>query len=99
MRYIIALGFLAASALVPGRDPAQTVSIQRFSDWNFYNNAGWRAAYRGNLEVAARRFLLAIEVARPEAARDPRLLARSYADLAWVLYQPGRAGEADPLAQ
>jgi tetratricopeptide (TPR) repeat protein len=98
MRQIIPLGLLATLALGSGRADGQTLSMQDFSDWNYYNNAGWRAAYRGDLEEAARRFIRASEIARPVAATAPKLLARSYADLAWILYQQGRAVEAEPLA-
>jgi tetratricopeptide (TPR) repeat protein len=75
------------------------LSEQRFVDWSYYKNAGWRAAERGDFAEAARRFTLAADVLRPEWERAPGLMAHNYADLAWVLYQQGRANEAEPLAR
>jgi tetratricopeptide (TPR) repeat protein len=94
---------LALATAVPGPPSssaaARSLSFRDFSDWNFANTAGQRALGRGNLDIAARRFHTAIAIARPVASSDPRLLARSYNDLALVLVLQGRAGEAEPLAQ
>jgi tetratricopeptide (TPR) repeat protein len=79
--------------------PKQELSFSQFADWNFYNNVGWIALARNELTKAEQMFGRAIEVARIEEASDPRLMARSYGDLAWVLHRQGRDAEAEPLAR
>lgn len=82
----------AAQTASPGpRDP--------FARWLSYNTRGWAAVYKKDLPRAESLFRTCIEAAREESATDPRLLARSYADLAWVLHLTGRADQARPLAR
>ncbi len=83
---------------VTGVARAAALSDQVFVVWDFYNNAAWRAANRGDIPEATHRFKLAIETLQPEWERAPGLMARSYADFAWALYKQGRAEEARPLA-
>ena len=42
---------------------------------------------------------MAIQTIRPYSKRDQKLLARSYGDLARVLYHEGRYADAEPLAE
>jgi tetratricopeptide (TPR) repeat protein len=94
---------LALATAVPGPSSSsaatRSLSFRDFSDWNFANTAGQLALRRGDLNLASRRFHTAIAIARPAVSSDPRLLARSYNDLALVLVLQGRASEAEPLAE
>jgi tetratricopeptide (TPR) repeat protein len=87
---------LCQSAIAAG-DPEIPLGI--IGDWRFYNDAGWRCLYKGDLELAEQRFSLAIKALRPYYPTSARLLARSYCDLARVLYHEGRYAEAEPLAK
>jgi len=71
----------------------------QFYDWVLHDKAGWSALRLNKLEKAEYCFGKAIEVARLELDADPRLMARSYGDLAWVLHRRGRDAEAEPLAR
>lgn len=96
---IVALSAVApATGQRPFVDPPSATE-ERFRHWLVYNDEGWFALGDGDLGLAEDRFRKAIESARPEAATDPRLLARSYADLAWVLHLLGRDKDAEPLAR
>jgi tetratricopeptide (TPR) repeat protein len=70
-----------------------------FVDWTTHNDSGWGSLYRGDLHMAEQHFSKAIERVRPYYKNDPRLLARSYCDLSWVLHRQGRSAEALPLAE
>ncbi len=87
---------LSASAQAPA---TAKLTHNQFSDWFFNNNAGWKALGLNQLDKAEYYFRKAIDVARLELDADPRLLARSYGDLAWVLHREGRDSEAEPLAR
>jgi tetratricopeptide (TPR) repeat protein len=95
------LGFLAflvtlAASLAAG--PPQEMPIDALRDWQFYNNAGWRSLQNKDYLKAEERFGAAIRVVRPFETTQRRLMARSYHDLAQVLYHQGRFAEAQPLA-
>jgi tetratricopeptide (TPR) repeat protein len=88
--------------LLPGPALAQDpkdLPFDALTDWYYYNNAGWRALNRGNLERAAQAFRMAIQVLRPCEAQQRELMARSNADFARVLYFQKRYDEAEPLAR
>ncbi len=85
---------IAAASSVRGDD----VPSRALRDWQYYNNTGWLAFRRNELALAEHRFQRAIETIRPFAAESAALLARSYSDLAWVLYKEDRFAEAQPLA-
>jgi tetratricopeptide (TPR) repeat protein len=53
----------------------------------------------GDYVKAEERFDMAIAAIRPYSASDRRLLARSYCDLARVLYHQERYAQAEPLAK
>ncbi len=78
--------------------PPQEMPIDALRDWQFFNNAGWRSLQNKEYAQAEERFNAAIRVVRPYVATEQRLLARSYHDLARVLYHEGRFAEAEPLA-
>jgi hypothetical protein len=68
-------------------------------EWLFCNNAGWQDLQRGKYDRAEKQFIAAIKLIRPYDIKDQRLLARSYGDLARVLYHQGRFAQAEPLAR
>ena len=68
-------------------------------DWQSYNNGGWRLLNQGKYDRPEDYFRTAIEEIRPYQKTDQRLLARSYPDLARVLYHQGRYADAEPLAE
>jgi tetratricopeptide (TPR) repeat protein len=86
-------------ATAAGQAARKTLSHDQVSDWRAYIQAGWIGVKRNDLPYAESMFKRAIELARIEADTDPRLMARSYADLAWVLHVEGRDAEAEPLAK
>lgn len=92
-----ALGQQAGTA--PRRPVGSKLTIEQLRDWSDFSAMGRGALARRDLKYAEDLFKRAIEVARIEAATDPRLLARSYGDLAWVLHGQGRDAEAEPLAE
>ncbi len=111
MRCVIPL-VISAAALLPATAPAQQavkatarrpkepgLTIEQMRDWSEFSTMGRGALAKRNLKYAEELFKRAIEVARIEADTDPRLLARSYGDLAWVLHGQGRDVEAEPLAE
>jgi tetratricopeptide (TPR) repeat protein len=83
-----------------GQAPASNkLTHNQFSDWLFHHNAGWKSIGLNKLAKAEYCFKEAIKVAQIEVETDPRLMARSYGDLAWVLHLEGRDAEAEPLAR
>ena len=104
-------GLLLAASLLPATAFAQRVApepprakgggltIEQFTDWTDYSAMGRGALAKRDLKYAEELFKRAIEVARIEVDTDPRLLARSMGDLAWVLHGQGRDAEAEPLAK
>ena len=77
----------------------ETIPFDVISYWKFHNDDGWRQLEKGKLKRAEERFVLAIDLLRPYESIDRRLMARSYCDLARVLYHQGRYAEAEPLAK
>ncbi len=85
--------------LAPWRASAQEMAVYAISDWSYYNTRAWRWIDAGELEKAERALGLAIKAIRPLESTHRRLLARSYRDLAWVLYLEKRAAQAEPLCK
>ncbi len=83
----------------PRKATSDHLTHEQFRDWSDFNGMGRGALAKRNLPYAEYLFKRAIEIARVEADSDPRLLARSYGDLAWVLHGQGRDDEAEPLAE
>lgn len=75
------------------------IPLRALQDWQFFNNAAWRALQRGDYNEAELRFREAIKTIEPHQRREQSLLARSYSDLARVLYHQRRYKEAEPLAK
>ncbi len=78
---------------------AQDFPLGVVSHWQYYNNAGTIALKRGDYATAELKFDAAIAILRPYQTIDQRLLARSFTDLAQVLYYQKRYAEAEPLAK
>ncbi|WP_337173221.1 tetratricopeptide repeat protein [Paludisphaera sp.] len=96
----IGLGAFLAVACVVGRaGEAPPKPAEVYGAWSFYNNMGWGAYYRGDLELARDRFTHAIEYIRPYQKEYPRLMSRSCHDLTRVLCAVGRYSDAEPLAR
>jgi tetratricopeptide (TPR) repeat protein len=72
---------------------------QAMSYWSYYNNMGWMAFNRGELDIAEFRFSKAIESIRPYQKLHLTITARSYHDLSRVLCAQKRFAEAEPLAK
>ena len=79
--------------------PAQSIPIEVLHDWQFYNDAGWKSLKKGSYAKAEQSFNMAIQTIRRYQVIDQQLLARSYGDLARVLYHEQRYTEAEPLAK
>ena len=88
-----------ATAPATPRPKGPRLTNEQFKDWADFNAMGKGALAKRNLTYAEDLFKRAVEVARIEADSDPRLLARSLGDLAWVLHGQGRDSEAEPLAR
>ena len=82
-----------------GGRAAQDIPTSVLRDWQDYNDAGWRNLKKGSYAKAEQSFNLAIQTIRRYQVIDQRLLARSYGDLARVLYREQRYTEAEPLAK
>jgi tetratricopeptide (TPR) repeat protein len=78
---------------------AQDVPLMVLDYWMYHDERGWKAIARQDYTQAEIEFDKAIEQLVPYKPRNPRLLARSYCDLANVLYHQGRYSEAEPLAK
>lgn len=96
----IGLGAILAVACAVGRaGEAPPTPAEVYGAWSFYNNMGWGAYYRGDLDLARDRFTRAIEYLRPYQKEYPRLMSRSCHDLTRVLCAVGRFSDAEPLAR
>jgi tetratricopeptide (TPR) repeat protein len=94
-----AIGMLGASPPQQGSQPTKKMSIEELHDWIFVNNRAWDALRNGQYSQAEQRFRYAIKIAAKYEKQNPRLLARSYHDLALTLHEEGRYAEAEPLAK
>jgi tetratricopeptide (TPR) repeat protein len=90
---LLALGHAAVPAA------AQDIPLGVIGDWKFYNDAAWRCINRGDYALAEERLNMAIKELRPYFPKSARLLARTYCDLARVLYHQSRYTDAEPLAK
>jgi tetratricopeptide (TPR) repeat protein len=98
---ILLLHWLAVPVVLALVRPAAAedeIPLQALQNWKIYNNAGWAFLNRGRYDQAEDKFRRAIAEIRPYAKQDMRLMARSYADLARVLYHKGSYADAEPLA-
>src|SRR5262249_29836819 len=90
---------LVVLLLGAAKGSADDIPVLVLRDWQYYNDTGWMYLNRANYAKAEQRFRMAIDEIRPYQTTDQRLLARSYADLARVLYHQGRYADAEPLAR
>src|SRR4051794_29453048 len=97
-----------SAAAPPVNSPAPTgaltagapeIPVHALREWLYFNNLGWRYLEAGSYPQAERNFQAAVKAVWPYRIRHPRLLARTYLDLARVLYHEGRAADAEPLAK
>lgn len=88
---------LSASPRLLGGD--EQPEEQAWNSWKYYNNMGWMAFQRGDLDVARSRFSMAIDSIRPHQKAHLGAMARSYHDLSRVLCAQKRFAEAEPLAK
>ena len=93
------LAGLVALILSSAAARGDEIPIRVLQDWKYYNDTGWTYLNRADYARAEQRFKKAIDEIRPYQRSDQRLLARSYADLARVLYHQGRYADAEPLAR
>ncbi len=91
--------FFVTFFLFPINVGAEEFPVGVVGHWQFYNNSGWSAFRQGDYVKAAQKFDAAIQVLRPYQKIDQRLLARSYADLAVVMFTQKRYSDAEPLAR
>lgn len=92
------LAFALACVVVRADEPAPP-SSEVYGAWSYYNNMGWGAYYRGDLDLARDRFSHAVDYIRPYQDKYPRLMSRSCHDLTRVLCAQGRYSDAEPMAR
>jgi tetratricopeptide (TPR) repeat protein len=78
---------------------AQNVPLRALDNWMWYDEHGWADINNGRYDRAEQKFNMAIKEIKPYAPANRRLMARSYCDLARVLYHQKRYAEAEPLAK
>jgi len=76
----------------------QSVPLRALDNWMWYNESGWADIEKGYYDRAEQKFNLAIKEIKDYAPGNRRLMARTYCDLARVLYHQKRYAEAEPLA-
>jgi tetratricopeptide (TPR) repeat protein len=77
----------------------QNVPLRALDNWMFYNESGWKDVEKGRYDRAEQKFNLAIKEIQPYSPGNRKLMARTYCDLARVLYYQERYAEAEPLAK
>lgn len=90
---------LAIVCVVVRADEPPPPSSEVYGAWSFYNNMGWGAYYRSDLDLARDRFSHAVDYIRPYQGKYPRLMSRSCHDLTRVLCAQGRFSDAEPMAK
>ena len=65
----------------------------------WYNENGWKDIEKGRYDRAEQKFKMAIKEIEPYSPANRKLMARSYCDLARVLYYQERYADAEPLAK
>ena len=65
----------------------------------WYNENGWKDIEKGRYDRAEQKFNMAIKEIQPYSPANRKLMARSYCDLARVLYYQERYADAEPLAK
>jgi tetratricopeptide (TPR) repeat protein len=77
----------------------QDVPLRALDNWLRYNEHGWIDLEKGRYDRAEQQFNMAIKEIQPYSPGNRKLMARTYCDLARVLYYQERYEEAEPLAK
>ncbi len=78
---------------------AQNVPLKALDNWMWYDERGWVDLERGRFDRAEQEFNMAIKEIKSYPPANRKLMAKSYCDLARVLYHQKRYAEAQPLAE
>ena len=78
---------------------AQSSHLRALSDWMVHEQEAAKSFQNGDYSQAVERLTLAIRDIRPYLPETRRIMAKSYCDLAQVLYHQQRYDEAEPLAR
>jgi tetratricopeptide (TPR) repeat protein len=78
---------------------AQSNRLPALRDWMWYQEEAAKCLDKGNYAGAEERLNLAIKEIRPYFPDTRRIMAKSYCDLARVLYHQKRYAQAEPLAE
>lgn len=78
---------------------AQSSHLRALSDWMVHQQEAAKNFQNGDYYRAVERLNLAIKDIRPYLPETRRIMAKSYCDLAQVLYHQQRYDEAEPLAR
>jgi tetratricopeptide (TPR) repeat protein len=78
---------------------AQSSRLRALSDWMVHEQEAARSFQNGDYSQAAERLNLAIKDIHPYLPDTRRIMAKTYCDLAQVLYHQQRYDEAEPLAR
>ena len=78
---------------------AQSSHLRALSDWMVHQQEAAKSFQNGDYYRAVERLNLAIKDIRPYLPETRRIMAKSYCDLAQVLYHQRRYDEAEPLAR
>jgi tetratricopeptide (TPR) repeat protein len=93
------VGLASTPSIAGESDDDREMTVTEFHEWTYFTELGWVAVQHNDFVNAAKRFKTAIGFARIGARKDPRLLARSYSDMAYALHRQGRNAEAEPMAR
>ena len=77
----------------------QNVPLRALDNWMWYNENGWQHVENGRYDRAEQEFRRAIIEIEPYAPANRKLMARTYCDLARVLYYQKQYADAEPLAK
>jgi len=83
----------------PRASLAQNTHLPALRDWQWHTEEAGKYLKKGDYAKAEERINLAIKEIRPYLPETRRLMARSYCELARVLYHQKRHAEAEPLAK
>ena len=78
---------------------ARTCRCSALDNWMWYNENGWKDIEKGRYDRAEQKFRMAIKEIEPYSPANRKLMARTYCDLARVLYYQERYADAEPLAK
>jgi tetratricopeptide (TPR) repeat protein len=97
--FAIRLLGISVLLIAPPAWSAQDTPLPALREWMWRTEQGDTYIQRREYTKAEEEIKLAVQAARPHYPKTQRLLARSYCDLARVLYHQKRYAEAEPLAK